>query len=141
MDTMFRTLLRFHVQCDIIVLMTTINTTGYKSMLLAEKARLEGEMKGVAHKNPEIAGDWEPSAPNLNNPTADINDVADSIEQFEGNAAIEVELEARLLEVGNALARIEVGTYGTCNICGAPIEEARLHANPAAATCIAHKEA
>lgn len=140
MNTMFRTLLRFRVQCDIIVLMTTINTAEYKSMLLAEKARLEGEMNGVAHKNPEIAGDWEPSAPDLNNPTADINDVADSIEQFEGNAAIEVELEARLLEVDNALARIEAGTYGTCNACGALIEEARLHANPAATTCIAHKE-
>lgn len=121
--------------------MTTINTTEFKSMLLTEKARLEGEMKGVAHKNPEIAGDWEPSAPDLNNPTADINDVADSIEQFEENAAIEVELEARLLEVDNALARIEAGTYGTCNACGTPIEEARLHANPAATTCIAHKEA
>lgn len=137
---MFRTLLRFHVQCDIIVLMTTINTAEYKSMLLAEKARLEGEMKGVAHKNPEITGDWEPSAPDLNNPTADSNDVADSIEQFEGNVAIEVELEARLIEVDNALARIEAGTYSTCNVCSAPIEEARLGANPAAATCIAHKE-
>lgn len=141
MDTIFRTLLRFRVRCDIIVLMTTTNIAEYKSMLLAEKARLEGEMKGVAHKNPEIAGDWEPSAPDLNNPTADINDVADSIEQFEGNAAIEVELEARLLEVDNALMRIEAGTYGTCNVCGNSIEEARLHANPAAATCIAHKEA
>lgn len=135
-----RTWLRFCASCDIMILMTTINTTEYKNLLLAEKARLEGEMKGVAHKNPEIAGDWEPSAPDLNNPTADTNDVADSIERFEENAAIEVELEARLIEVDNALARIEVGTYGTCRVCGSAIEEARLRANPAAATCVAHRE-
>ena len=109
-------------------------------MLLVEKARLEKEMKGIAYKNPEIAGDWEPSAPDLNNPTADVNDVADSIEKFEDNAAIEVELEARLLEVDAALTRIEAGTYGTCRVCGTMIEEARLHALPTAATCIAHKE-
>lgn len=116
------------------------NISDLKNMLLEEKARLTGELSGVGHKNPEIEGDWEPSAPNLNNPTSDTNDIADSIEAFEGNAAIEVELEARLLEVDSALARIEAGTYGICSICGSAIEEARLHANPAAATCIAHRE-
>lgn len=116
------------------------NTNELKAKLLEEKARIENEMRGVAHRNPDIEGDWEPSAPDLNNPPADPNDVADSIEAFEGNAAIEVELEARLLEVDSALARIEVGTYGICRICGAAIEDARLHANPAAPTCIAHRE-
>lgn len=118
--------------------MTNINDL--KAKLLEEKARLESEMRGVAHKNPSIAGDWEPSAPDLNNPTADPNDVADSIEMFEENAAIEVELEARLVEVETALARIEGGSYGKCRICGIDIEEARLNANPAAPTCIAHRE-
>lgn len=116
------------------------NTNDLKNMLLAEKARIESEMRGVAHKNPDIEGDWEPSAPDLNNPPADPNDVADSIEAFEGNSAIEVELEARLLEVDTALARIEAGTYGICRMCGMTIEDARLHANPAAPTCIAHRE-
>lgn len=116
------------------------NTNDLKAKLLEEKARLEGELSGVGHKNPDILGDWEPSAPDLNNPTADINDTADSIEAFETNSAIEVELEARLLEVDSALARIEAGTYGICRICGSAIEDARLHANPAAPTCIAHRE-
>ena len=111
-----------------------------KSMLLAEKAKLENELAGIAHKNPEIAGDWEPSAPDLNNPTADPNDVADSMETFEENTAIEVELEARLMEVDVALNRMEVGSYGMCRICKNAIEDARLEANPAALTCIAHRE-
>ncbi len=116
------------------------NISELKNMLLEEKARLEGELSGVGHKNPDIKGDWEPSAPDLNNPTADVNDVADSIEAFEGNSAIEVELEARLLEVDSALARIEAGTYGICRVCGTAIEDARLRANPAAPTCIMHRE-
>lgn len=116
------------------------NTNDLKSKLLEEKARLENELSGVGHRNPEITGDWEPSAPDLNNPTADVNDVADSIEAFEENSAIEVELEARLLEVDSALARIEAGTYGICRVCGSEIETARLEANPAAPTCIAHRE-
>lgn len=120
--------------------MTTTHTTEFKDLLLDEKARIEGEMTGIAHKNPDVAGDWEPSAPDLNNPTADSNDVADSMETFEENAAIEVELEARLLEINAALARIETGTYGVCRICKNPIEEARLRANSAAPTCIEHRE-
>ena len=116
------------------------NISELKNTLLEEKARLMLELSGVGYENPEIAGDWEPSAPDLNNPLADPNDAADSIEAFEGNAAIEVELEARLLEVDVALARIEAGTYGICRMCGKAIEDARLHANPASATCIAHRE-
>ena len=111
-----------------------------ETMLMSEKRKLEEELAGVAHKNPDIEGDWEPSAPDLNNPTADPNDVADSMEAFEENAAVEVELEARLLEVDTALGRMEVGKYGKCRICNMDIEEARLMANPAAATCIAHRE-
>ncbi len=118
--------------------MTNINELKVK--LLEEKARLEGELSLVGFKNPEIAGDWQPKAPDLNEPTADVNDVASSIEAFEENAAVEVELEARLLEVAVALTRMEVGSYGVCRICGAPIEDARLNANPAAPTCIAHRE-
>jgi RNA polymerase-binding transcription factor DksA len=116
------------------------NLSEFKNLLLDEKARIENELSGIAHKNPEIKGDWEASAPDLNNPTADPNDVADSIEVFEEHAAVEVELEARLLEVDAALGRVEVGTYGVCRVCKKEIEEARLHANPAASTCIEHRE-
>lgn len=116
------------------------NIPELKNALLEEKARIENEMTGVAHKNPEIEGDWEPSAPDLNSPTADNNDNADSIISFESNAAIEVELEARLLEIEAALVRIEAGTYGICRVCGSAIEDTRLHANAAAPTCITHRE-
>ena len=116
------------------------NVSEFEKLLHAEKTRIEKELAMIAHKNPEIKGDWQPSAPNLNNPKADPNDVADSIEEFEGNAAIEVELEARLMEIDAALARSAAGTYGLCRVCKQEIEDARLHANPAANTCIEHRE-
>ncbi len=117
-----------------------MNTTEIKGKLLEEKAKLESELSHVGYKNPDIPGDWQPAPTDLNEPTADSNDVATGIEMFENNSAIEVELEARLLEVDSALARIEAGTHGVCRICNNPIEDARLHANPAAPTCIAHRE-
>ncbi len=116
-----------------------INVDEIKIALNQEREKLISELSCVAHKNPEISGDWQPSAPDLNNPTADINDVADSIEAFEENSAIEVELEARLMEVNDAIEQIQIGTYGVCRVCNSAIEDARLHANYAAKTCIAHR--
>ena len=45
-------------------------------------------------------------------------------------------LEHELSDVEAALGRIETGTYGTCEVCGKPIAEARLRARPGASTCI-----
>jgi len=39
-------------------------------------------------------------------------------------------LRQRLAEVDAALVRIEDGTYGRCEVCGMPIEPARLEAIP-----------
>ena len=36
-----------------------------------------------------------------------------------------------------ALHRIDLGTYGTCVDCGAPVPEGRLEAKPEAARCVA----
>ena len=41
-----------------------------------------------------------------------------------------------LVEVQQALARIDNGTYGICSNCGQPIPEKRLEAIPLAALCV-----
>lgn len=46
-------------------------------------------------------------------------------------------LMEQLAAVDEALARLEAGTYGTCQRCGQPIAEARLEAMPAARLCMA----
>lgn len=45
-------------------------------------------------------------------------------------------LTESLHEVEDALAKIDAGTYGTCEGCGQQIADARLEAKPAARLCI-----
>ncbi|MCW2794045.1 MAG: DNA-binding protein, partial [Nocardioides sp.] len=44
--------------------------------------------------------------------------------------------QLHLLEIDAAVARLENGTYGTCERCGGAIGELRLEARPTARTCI-----
>ena len=40
------------------------------------------------------------------------------------------------IQVKKALAAIKLGKYGMCEVCGKPIDKARLAAYPEATTCI-----
>ncbi len=112
-----------------------MDTQKFKEKLLAEKARLEEEMKSVGSENPDAPGDWEPK-PEYNDPSpmADRNDAADAIIDFEENAAVLQDLETQYSDVKRALEKIEKGEYGVDEIDGEPIPEARLEANPSART-------
>lgn len=46
-----------------------------------------------------------------------------------------------LAKINDALARIDDGSYGYCDVCGDPIGEGRLRARPMATLCIEDKEA
>jgi RNA polymerase-binding transcription factor DksA len=48
------------------------------------------------------------------------------------------QLRNELDEVERALAKLDAGTYGTCEVCGQPIPSARLEAMPATRFCIDH---
>jgi DnaK suppressor protein len=45
-------------------------------------------------------------------------------------------LEASLHRIDRALARLDDGTYGTCESCGRPIPEKRLEAMPDSVHCV-----
>lgn len=47
-------------------------------------------------------------------------------------------VEADLAAVEHALARLDAGTYGTCEVCGTPLPPARLEADPTLARCDDH---
>lgn len=67
----------------------------------------------------------------------------------QGSATFERELDMTLeenvrdllAEVKAALTRIDAGTYGTCERCGAAIPIERLEAMPTASLCVKCKEA
>lgn len=49
-------------------------------------------------------------------------------------------IEATLNDVDRALERLRAGSYRSCQVCGSPIDEAELIANPLLANCPAHPE-
>lgn len=115
----------------------TTNIAHFKNLLETELATLENELATVGRKNPDRTGEWEAVEAEDIDPAEDA-ETAESIEVFDNNKAIVDQLDTRRNEVKNALGRINEGKYGTCEVCGADIEEDRLNANPAATTCKAH---
>jgi RNA polymerase-binding transcription factor DksA len=61
---------------------------------------------------------------------------ADEASELEKRLALERRLEESLKEVEHALEKYEAGTYGLCDSCGQPIEQARLEAIPQASLCM-----
>ncbi len=116
-----------------------MNTQEQKAKLEAEKKVLEEELSGLGHKN-VATGEWEAAPETQTDPESDPNDMADRAEGFEERSAESFTLNARLDDIKKALGKIENGIYGTCEVCGLPIEEDRLEANPAARTCKADME-
>jgi RNA polymerase-binding protein DksA len=47
--------------------------------------------------------------------------------------------DEQLRDIERAFARIENGSYGTCEVCGRPIGDERLQAKPSARLCIDHQ--
>jgi RNA polymerase-binding transcription factor len=62
---------------------------------------------------------------------------------FEREKELSIENNVRdlLQKIERALARIDEGTYGTCDFCGKPIEKARVKALPYVDMCIADAKA
>jgi DnaK suppressor protein len=70
----------------------------------------------------------------------DIGDVAQVSEGQDMSAARRARLATRINRLTAALERLARGTYGVCEICGQPIDAARLEALPEATNCRACQE-
>lgn len=64
---------------------------------------------------------------------------ADEASELEGRLALEKRLAESLNEIDHAIQKYEAGTYGLCDSCGRPIEQARLEAMPQASLCLSCK--
>ena len=58
-----------------------------------------------------------------------------AIERF-ADVAIQGQIVDQIRLVDKALVRLDEGRYGTCEVCGKPIPEARLEVIPWAETCV-----
>ncbi|MEK7118838.1 MAG: hypothetical protein AAB869_04470 [Patescibacteria group bacterium] len=118
----------------------TINIEHFRKKLLDEQRRVERELADVGRINPDNKNDWEPVAADLNIDSAEDEERAGEITDFEDRSAVEFELEKRLNEIIAALGRIQEGVYGICRVCKKSIETDRLEANYSADTCMAHMD-
>lgn len=115
-----------------------------KAALEKEKALLENELKTIAKPDDRPIGDWDTTHTEFSEDqitskeALESDESADESEEDSKNEALVQHLELRLKDVNDALANIEQGTYGFCEICKNPIPQDRLKADPAAKTDIEH---
>src|SRR5580698_1273542 len=64
-------------------------------------------------------------------------DAGANLSENERSEAVLAVARRQRSDVLAALHRIDLGTYGTCVDCGAPVAEGRLEAKPEAARCVA----
>jgi DnaK suppressor protein len=64
-------------------------------------------------------------------------DAGANLSESERSEAVLAVARRQRSAVLDALHRIDLGTYGTCLDCGAPVPDGRLEAKPEAARCVA----
>ena len=111
----------------------------------AELANLRDELSAeVAELRADIERAESDIAYRLGDAIADAgDDQADAgAKTFEREHELALTHNARelLVQSEHALARIDEGTYGTCESCGEPIGKARLQAFPRATLCVSCKQ-
>jgi RNA polymerase-binding transcription factor DksA len=109
-----------------------------RELLAAEQGRLE-----------EIRADLSEEEGELDD--ADAQDSSEAVDgQHPGDIGTDLfererdlgeleDVERQLHEVEEALRRLDEGTYGVCDVCGRPIPDERLEANPTARYDVEHE--
>lgn len=105
----------------------------FKDRLLLLRARLQGD---VVQLTDEALRKDQQGSGNLSNMPLHLADLGtDNFEQEQSLRLLESE-EDRLEQIDKALARIEAGSFGTCDECGGTIPKQRLKAIPFAPHCV-----
>jgi DnaK suppressor protein len=104
-----------------------------RTKLESEKNRLLGELEqlSVAGRPSEERREGSPFGKREEEATESL--------ELERRLALERGIKEQLTAMERALAKIEAGTYGKCDVCGKPIEPARLEALPHARRCMSCK--
>jgi len=115
--------------------LSTIDTSEFRTLLEQERARIKS---AIEHLHQEHPGNLEDELGEVGGRGSDnhLGDMATATFDRELDEGLEEGAQHTLEQVERALARIEDGTYGTCERCGKPIGEDRLRARPSATLCI-----
>lgn len=116
--------------------METVQLDGLKARLANDLTRLETEVAESDSADRELL-----SEASGENPYRDhMADQGSATFERELDLTLEENLRANLEEVRAAIVRVENGTYGVCERCGADIPLERLEAIPTTSLCVQCKE-
>jgi DnaK suppressor protein len=115
--------------------MTAIDVSEFRSLLEQERTRIVDAIEYLASENPGNMQDelGELGGRGVDNHLGDMASVTFDRELDEG---LEEGAQQTLAQIERALAKLDEGTYGTCERCGKPIGQERLRARPWATLCI-----
>lgn len=102
----------------------------YRSQLENERKRLQAELEQLKTPADERRE---------GSPFGKREEEATETFELEKRLTLENRLKEQLAEVEHAIEKFDKGTYGLCDLCGGPIEEARLEARPQSALCLSCK--
>jgi DnaK suppressor protein len=98
----------------------------FRKILLREREQIIGDVRQYQESSKEVGQDG----------IQDIADEAANIYNKQILLSLNENERQRLLEVDEALDRIESGFYGVCDECGGPIGLKRLDVRPVAKYCV-----
>lgn len=110
-----------------------MDTDVARAGLLKEQARLEGLLLAATRLHD---GAQEAQERELSSADQHPAELATETIERELDQSVVLHVQAELVEMQNAVQKLNDGTYGLCEACKQPISEARLEALPAARYCI-----
>ena len=111
----------------------SIDTAHFRQELEQARERLH---KTIEHHDIGNASLEEETGELLSAADNHLADTATETYERELDEGLEEDAREQLRQVESALARIESGEYGTCEVCGKTIPVERLEAMPSATLCI-----
>jgi RNA polymerase-binding transcription factor DksA len=114
--------------------MTDIDTSQYRARLVEERERLVSAVDFLERDNKGSISDELGDI--VTSGDENLGDSATATFDRELEQGLEEGAQQTLTAIDNALRKIEEGTYGTCEVCGKPIDPGRLAAIPWARLCI-----
>ncbi len=112
-----------------------MDTDQARQRLEDERARLEGVRATFGEENLGEESESD-SLSELSSYDQHQADVGTETFEREKDLSILERVESELVDIEYAMRRLDEGTYGACDACGKPIDEARLEAMPATRLCL-----